>query len=107
MHRIYLRKSIHYGYGSRKDDAECRRAAAHLHAVYTQGDEYHLGICSHKLDILGNARKMSEVYRRIALGVCSAFRTASDYTAFIISGILPIDVLADKMVNIQYLSIEF
>lgn len=44
--------------------------------------------------MLCNAHKLSVVYIKIALKVCSAFSTASDDT-----GVLPIDILTDQMAN--------
>ena len=52
------------------------------------------------LQVTFNGNKLSSVYRRTALRVCSAFRTVSDDAAFVISGMMPIDILADEMTNI-------
>ncbi|CAD7080109.1 unnamed protein product [Hermetia illucens] len=49
-----------------------------------------------------NTSKLNAVYRRTALRVCSAFRTVSDDAAFVISGMMPIDILADEMANIYH-----
>lgn len=52
------------------------------------------------LQILGNAHKLSSVYRRTGLRVCPAFRPVSDDAAFAISGVMPIGTLANEMTNI-------
>lgn len=51
--------------------------------------------------VLCNANNPSAVYRRIVLTVCSAFRTVLDDGAFVIWGMLPIDILADDVANIS------
>lgn len=52
------------------------------------------------LHVLYNAHKLSAFYRRTALRVSSAFKTISDYAAFVISRMVPIGIIADEMTNI-------
>lgn len=52
------------------------------------------------LQVKFNDNKLSVVYRRTALRRCSAFRSVSDHAVFVMSGIMPIDVLADEITNI-------
>lgn len=47
-----------------------------------------------------NDHKLSLIYRGTTPRVGSAFRTALDDSAFVISGTLPIDIMADEMMNI-------
>lgn len=47
--------------------------------------------------------KISSVYRLAALRVCCAYRTVSDEAAFIIAGMLPIDILARETAYISSL----
>lgn len=45
-------------------------------------------------------RKLSSVYRLCALRTISGFRTISDEAAFVVAGMVPIDILADEMLRI-------
>lgn len=44
-----------------------------------------------------NKRCLGQVYRRCALRICSAFRTTSDEAAYVVSGMIPVDILVEEM----------
>lgn len=52
------------------------------------------------LQISAKAHKLSTIYRRIALRVYSVFRTFPDDAPFVISGIIPFDILVAVITNI-------
>lgn len=67
----------------------------YLWGAYNDGSQL-----DHALSVLVNANKLSAVNWRIALRVCSA-STASDNALFIISGMMAIDILVDKMTHLH------
>ena len=42
-------------------------------------------------------KQVNSVYRRMALRVCSAFRTTSDEAVLVVAGMIPVDILAKEM----------
>lgn len=58
-----------------------------LYAVLLRGTALH---------ILSNTHKLSAVYRRRVLKICSVFSTISEDTSFVILGMGPIGTLADE-----------
>lgn len=51
--------------------------------------------------ISSNVHKLSAVYWKVTVRMGSAFRTVSDATVFVISGMIPIEISADEMKCIQ------
>ncbi|XP_037961103.1 uncharacterized protein LOC119690174 [Teleopsis dalmanni] len=54
-------------------------------------------IWAKSLSIAENRKKITKTYRISALRTISAFCTVSDEAAFVIAGVVPIDILADEM----------
>lgn len=67
-----------------------------LSSVVTSVLTYGISIWADALDTQESRRKAGPVYRRGALRVASAFRTVSEEAVFVISGILPLKVLAEE-----------
>lgn len=66
---------------------------------------YSVPVRGKALHILRNAHKLSATYKRTALMVC-AFRTPPDDAVFVISRMMLIDILADKMANMHVYKFE-
>lgn len=61
---------------------------------------YAAPVWAHALNIQETRRKLSSVYRLSALRTIRGYRTISGEAAFIIAGMIPIDILADEMARI-------
>lgn len=57
---------------------------------------YAAPVWSEALKVKSTARKVLSVYRMCALRICSSYRTTSEEAAYVISGMIPLDILADE-----------
>lgn len=57
---------------------------------------YGAPIWSGALDVKGNRRRLAQVHRLSTLRVISAYRTTSEEAAYVIAGMVPIDIMADE-----------
>lgn len=58
---------------------------------------YGAAVWAKSLEVKDNRRKLEKSYRLSALRVCSAFKTTSADAAYVVSGMIPIDFLAEEM----------
>lgn len=68
-----------------------------LSKVVSSAILYAAPVWADALAIKETKRRVTSVYRRSALRTISGYRTVSDEAAFVISGMIPIDILADEM----------
>ncbi|KAI8122657.1 Retrovirus-related Pol polyprotein from type-1 retrotransposable element R1 2 [Lucilia cuprina] len=57
---------------------------------------YAAPIWSEALKVKSATKKMKSVYRLCALRVCSSYRTNSEEAAYVVAGMIPIEILADE-----------
>ncbi|KAI8122634.1 Retrovirus-related Pol polyprotein from type-1 retrotransposable element R1 [Lucilia cuprina] len=89
-------------------EAKARKSATSLCRImpYTRGPKYHrrkilAGVVKSIMQFKTYSNKLNSVYRLTALRVCSAYRTVSDEAAFVIAGLIPVDLLAAEIGSIH------
>ncbi|XP_015119514.1 uncharacterized protein LOC107042829 [Diachasma alloeum] len=73
-----------------------QRRRALLSSVITSVLTYGIAVWAEALQLQQNQRKVGPVYRLSALRVASAFRTVSNDAVCVITGMMPIEVLAEE-----------